>query len=160
MNTIQQTTVDQLHPNTASSLNLLYEATGTISEKTAALEESVAQKQLRFQQIYDHLRRSLHTLRVEPDIYSLYKQSVNLLYSIYQNELVNRTLKPDLTAIQQWIRIVHHLMTQEITGKYLQNYDSIINDETNNDLLKNTFSGYLLEAISAVMPAPFTPEAV
>lgn len=158
MSTIAQT--DQFHPDTAGSLNLLYEATGTISEKTAALVESVTQKQLRFQQLYDHLRHSLHTLRVEPQIYSSYKQSISLLYNIYQNELSHRSLTPDLTTVRNWARIMQHVMTQEIAGKYLQNSNSIAQDESSNTLLNNTFSGYLLETISSVIPACPSTESI
>lgn len=145
MNTTQQTTI-------TNSLPHLYQVTNIISEKTAALEKAVAQKQLRFQQIYNHLSQSLPKLCDDPEIYPLYKHSVNLLYSIYQTELTKRALKPDLTTIQQWVRIVRRLMNQEITGKYLQNYDVFSTTESNQTLLQHTFTASLLNSLTNLLP--------
>ena len=135
------------------SLTLLTDVSSMIFQQTSQLEEAVAQKRLRFQQIYNHLQHSLYTIHLDPASLSIYKQSVSLLFDIYQKELANRNLKPDLLTIQQWLRIIRRLMTQEITTLYIHNHQSDSDVQNSFELsLDHSFTGCLLRTLSNLIP--------
>ena len=87
------------------------------------------------------------------NIQLLYKQSITLLYDLYQNELEKRSLKPDLLSAQEWLRIIRQLMSQEIAKLYLQSYPTPLKIQNHNkNILPGTFTGHLLCAITSILP--------
>lgn len=125
---------------------------GQINEITAQLESAIARRKLRIPQIYHDLQPLSYTLS-DPNILLLYKQSITLLYDLYQNELEKRSLKPDLLSAQEWIRIVRQLMSQEIAKLYLQSYPTPLKIQNHNkNILPGTFTGHLLCAITSILP--------
>jgi len=143
------------HTNTTpSTLAVLTEVSRMIFQKTSRFERAVAQNHLRFQQIYTHLQHSLYTVNLKPDSFAIYKQSVSLLFEIYQQALENRSLKPDLLAIHKWLVIIRRLMTQEIAGLYLRDFQTDPDAHNTFDLsLEYSFTGCLLRTISLLIPA-------
>ena len=138
---------------TPNSLAILTDISGMIFQQTSRLEAAVSQKWLRFQQIYNHLQHSLYTANLESNSLTIYKQSVSLLFEIYQKELVNRSLKPDLLTIQKWLPIIRHLMTHEITSLYLRDCQSGSDlQNTFESSLDHSFTGCFLRTISLLIP--------
>lgn len=123
-----------------------------INEKTNQLENAFSQRRLSVPQFYHDLQHFSYTIS-EPSVLTLYKQSITLLYSLYQKELENRSLKPDLSCIKEWNQINRQLMSKEIATLYLQSYpDALKLQADSKNVLPGTFTGHLLYTISTVLP--------
>lgn len=139
-------------------LSYLLEAADDIAYRTSDLEDAMVKKILTFSQIAAVLEEYATGDGIMGDGRGEMTEAVLLLKQMYEEEIAHgdrkmggavvRNPKPELTAIQRWNRYVQEMMIGDAASSFEKNYDAIMNDTLEGDLLSGTPSGCLVEAIS------------
>lgn len=129
-------------------LSYLLEAADDIAYRTSDLEDAMVKQVISFQQITDVFQKyeaGLHEkMLYGVDAY----ECMNKLASFYREELAKKRRNPELTAVQRWNQYIQGLMIEDAGTSFIQHYDQIMQGSFRGDLFDNTFSGYLITAIS------------
>lgn len=128
-------------------LSFLLEAADDIAYRTSDLEDAMVKKVITFQQIQD-IFQNQKVQRKEYDMDS--SICMAKLSSFYREELKKNSRNPELTAVQRWSQYVQLIMIEEAGESFVRNYESLMSGTFAGDLFDNTFSGYLIEAISGL----------
>ena len=126
-------------------LSFLLEAADDIAYRTSDLEDAMVKKVITFQQIQDIFRN----LKVRNQYYDTDSYSVMAkLSAYYRDELGRNGRNPELTAVQRWSQFVQSIMIEEAGESFVKHYDELMRGDFCGDLFDDTFSGYLIMAIS------------
>lgn len=131
-------------------LSFLLEAADDISYRTSDLEDAMVKKVISFQQILD-IFKVWHGKPEEKNQYSMDCYTcLNRLSTFYREELEKKGRNPELTAMQRWSQYVQQAMIEEAGESFVRHYGEIMDGTFHGDLFEDTFSGYLIGAISAL----------
>ena len=70
------------------------------------------------------------------------------LSCFYREELEKKGRNPELTAVQRWSQYIQEIMIEEAGESFVRHYDQLMDGSFYGDLFDDTFSGYLISAIS------------
>lgn len=130
-------------------LSFLLEAADDIAYRTSDLEDAMVKKVITFQQITDIFQK--YESCQEKKIYAMDSYTcMNRLTSFYREELEKKSRNPELTSVQRWSQYVQAIMIEEAGESFVRNYRQIMDGTFHGDLFEDTFSGYLIGAISAL----------
>ena len=73
---------------------------------------------------------------------------MNKLSDIYQEELLGKGRKPELTAVQRWNQYMQRQMIKDAGNAFVSYYGSIMKGTFKGDLFDGTVSGHIIRAIS------------
>ena len=129
-------------------LSFLLEAADDIAYRTSDLEDAMVKKVISYQQIAgifkDRVSTGNHKKDYDMDTYTC----MSKLSQFYRDAIDNKIRNPELTAVQRWSQYIQKLMIEEAGESFIRNYKNLMNGDFTGDLFDNTFSGYLIEAIS------------
>lgn len=129
-------------------LSFLLEAADDIAYRTSDLEDAVVKKVITYKQIAELFQqykpKTKCTVQYDTDAC----QCMSKLSSFYQEEVRRGNIKAEFTAIQRWSKYIQAIMLQDAAESFVRNYSMIMEGTFSGDLFDNTFSGYLISAIS------------
>lgn len=129
-------------------LSFLLEAADDIAYRTSDLEDAMVKKVISYQQItgiFKNVQSSgAHKRDYDMDSYTC----MSRLSQFYREAIDNKTRNPELTAVQRWSQYIQEIMIEEAGESFVKHYDELMNGNFYGDLFDDTFSGYLIMAIS------------
>lgn len=129
-------------------LSFLLEAADDIAYRTSDLEDAMVKKVISYQQItgiFKNVQSSgEHKRDYDMDSYTC----MSRLSQFYREAIDNKTRNPELTAVQRWSQYIQEIMIEEAGESFVKHYDELMNGNFYGDLFDDTFSGYLIMAIS------------
>ena len=129
-------------------LSFLLEAADDIAYRTSDLEDAMVKKVITYQQIaglFQNEKNGNNRNRAyDMDSYTC----MSKLSQFYREELEKKGRNPELTAVQRWSQFVQETMIVEAGASFVRHYDELMNGSFYGDLFDDTFSGYLISAIS------------
>lgn len=129
-------------------LSFLLEAADDIAYRTSDLEDAMVKKVISYQQIAGIFQNGkqveAHKRDYDMDSYTC----MSKLSQFYREAIENKLRNPELTAVQRWSQYIQEIMIEEAGESFVRHYDALMNGEFCGDLFDDTFSGYLIMAIS------------
>ena len=129
-------------------LSFLLEAADDIAYRTSDLEDAMVKKVITYQQIsgifQSQKAKGNQNREYDMDSYTC----MSKLSSFYREELEKQGRNPELTAVQRWSQYIQEIMIEEAGESFVRHYDQLMNGSFYGDLFDDTFSGYLISAIS------------
>lgn len=129
-------------------LSFLLEASDDIAYRTSDLEDAMVKKVIGFSQITEGFQDYLKRLDEKDVRKKEIEDSMNKLSDIYQEELLRKGRKPELTAVQRWNQYMQRQMIKDAGNAFVSYYDSIMKGTFKGDLFDGTVSGHIIRAIS------------
>lgn len=128
-------------------LSYLLEAADDIAYRTSDVEDAMVKKVIGFGQIIEALDGYAKNLADDEKKKSVC-ECVGTLKEIYQEEILKKDRKPELTALQRWNQYMQEKMIQDVVNAFSENYCVIMQGEFYGDLFADTASGHIISAIS------------
>lgn len=129
-------------------LSFLLEAADDIAYRTSDLEDAMVKKVISYQQITGIFKNrqsaGAHQKDYDMDSYTC----MSRLSQFYREAIDNKIRNPELTAVQRWSQYIQKIMIEEAGESFVKHYDALMNGDFYGDLFDDTFSGYLIMAIS------------
>lgn len=129
-------------------LSYLLEAADDIAYRTSDMEDAVVKKVISFQQISELFQQYQAPAEEKMKYDADACHCMHKLSELYREEVSKGDCKAEFTAIQRWNRYVQSLMIEDAGLSFVRNYDAIMDGTFRGDLFDDTFSGYLIAAIS------------
>ena len=129
-------------------LSYLLEAADDIAYRTSDIEDAMVKKVITFQQIASIFQNYESGLE-QKKLYGMDSYGcMNKLSSFYREELEKKSQNPELTAVQRWNQYLQRIMIEDAGESFVNHYSQIMDGSFRGDLFDDTFSGYLILAIS------------
>lgn len=129
-------------------LSFLLEAADDIAYRTSDLEDAMVKKVITYQQIAGIFKNRQwsgdHKKDYDMDSYTC----MSRLSQFYREAIDNKIRNPELTAVQRWSQYIQEIMIEEAGESFVKHYDALMCGDFYGDLFDDTFSGYLIMAIS------------
>lgn len=129
-------------------LSFLLEAADDIAYRTSDMEDAMVKKVITYQQIsgvFQNRSAKVGQNRAyDMDSYTC----MSKLSCFYREELEKKGRNPELTAVQRWSQYIQEIMIEEAGESFVRHYDQLMDGSFYGDLFDDTFSGYLISAIS------------
>lgn len=129
-------------------LSFLLEAADDIAYITSDLEDAMVKKVITYQQITGLFQTGKHRSKQSREFDMDSYTCMSKLSQFYREELGKRGRNPELTAVQRWSQYVQEIMIEEASVSFVRHYEELMNGSFHGDLFDDTFSGYLISAIS------------
>lgn len=129
-------------------LSFLLEAADDIAYRTSDLEDAMVKKVISYQQIAGIFRDGKYVGAYKRDYDMDSYTCMSKLSQFYREAIENKIRNPELTAVQRWSQYIQEIMIEEAGKSFVRHYDALMNGEFCGDLFDDTFSGYLIMAIS------------
>lgn len=129
-------------------LSFLLEAADDIAYRTSDLEDAMVKKVISYQQIAG-IFKNRHAAGDPKTDYDMDSYAcMSRLSQFYREAVDNRIRNPELTAVQRWSQYIQEIMIEEAGESFVRHYEELMNGSFYGDLFDDTFSGYLILAIS------------
>lgn len=129
-------------------LSFLLEAADDIAYRTSDLEDAMVKKVISYQQIAGIFQDGKYVGEYKRDYDMDSYTCMSKLSQFYRESIENKIRNPELTAVQRWSQYIQEIMIEEAGESFVRHYDALMNGEFCGDLFDDTFSGYLIKAIS------------
>ena len=129
-------------------LSFLLEAADDIAYRTSDLEDAMVKKVISYQQITGIFQDGKYDGEYKRDYDMDSYTCMSKLSQFYRESIENKIRNPELTAVQRWSQYIQEIMIEEAGESFVRHYDALMNGEFCRDLFDDTFSGYLIKAIS------------
>lgn len=131
-------------------LSFLLEAADDIAYRTSDLEDAMVKKVISFAKITEAF--DLYAASIPDDDRNKKHvcQWIHKLKELYQDEILKKGRKPELTAVQRWNQYIQDYMIRDAINSFVKNYNFIMTGEFHGDLFEQTLSGHIIMAIAAL----------
>jgi len=129
-------------------LSYRLEAADDIAYRTSDLEDAMVKKVISYTQVVEGFERYAASISdVDGNKYSVCK-CIEKLRALYQDEILQKARKPELTAVQRWNQYVREIMLKDAVGAFVKNYHEIMQGDFKGDLFDGMISGHMIQMIS------------
>lgn len=129
-------------------LSFLLEAADDIAYRTSDLEDAMVKKVISYQQITGMFKNRGFSGKHNKDYDMDSNTCMSKLSQFYREAIDNKVRNPELTAVQRWTQYIQEIMIEEAGESFARHYEELMNGDFNGDLFDDTFSGYMIQAIS------------